>query len=115
MAVTVGQVECDLDPLPALNRNCLILGLEFFRHQSIEQSRVLELTVAIALEEVMQHRSYPCQAGTQTRGTGRTGAERRAACFPQGNRLRPESRTPHDAGNGRGLRQPLLLHQQGQC
>jgi len=40
VAVAAGQVECDFDPLPALNRNRLSLGLEFFRHQPIEQGRV---------------------------------------------------------------------------
>ena len=55
MTVAVGQVKRDLDPLPALNRNRLSLGLEFFRHQPIKQGRVFEPTSIIALEQVMQH------------------------------------------------------------
>jgi hypothetical protein len=46
VAVAIGQVECDLDPLLDLNRNRLSLGLglglEFFCHQPIEQGRVLK-------------------------------------------------------------------------
>ena len=57
VAVAVGQVKCYLDPLPALNRNRLSLGLKFVRHQPIEQGRVLQPTAIIALEEVMQHRA----------------------------------------------------------
>jgi len=53
VAVAVGQVECDLDPLPALNGNRLSLGLEFVRHQPIEQGRVFEPATVIALKEVM--------------------------------------------------------------
>ena len=52
VAVAVGQVKRDLDPLPALNRNRLSLGLELFRHQPIEQGRVLEPATVIALEQV---------------------------------------------------------------
>jgi len=57
VAVAVGQIKCDLDPLPALNRNRLSLGLEFFRHQPIEQGRVFEPPAVIALKQVMQHRA----------------------------------------------------------
>ena len=66
MTVAVGQVKRDLDPLPALNRNRLSLGLEFFRHQPIEQGRVLEPATVIALKEVMQHRAARRFVGLNT-------------------------------------------------
>jgi hypothetical protein len=54
VAVAVGQVKCDIDPLLAFDSNRLKFGLELFRHQPIEQGRVFDPTTVIALEEVMQ-------------------------------------------------------------
>ena len=66
VAVAVGQVKRDLDPLPALSRNCLSLGLEFFCHQPIEQGGVFAPATVIALKEVMQHRATRRYIGINT-------------------------------------------------
>lgn len=55
VAIAVGQVKRELDPLPALDRNRLGFGLEFFGHQPIEQGSVLKPATVITLKGVMQH------------------------------------------------------------
>lgn len=55
MAVAIGQVERDLDPLPALGRDGFGFSRKLFADQTIEQGRVFQPAAVIALEEVMQH------------------------------------------------------------
>ena len=53
--MTVGEAHRGLDPLPALGRDVLGLGLQLLGREAIEKRDVLEPAAAIGLEQVAQH------------------------------------------------------------
>jgi hypothetical protein len=54
VAIAIGQVGRDLDPLPAFGRECLGLSLKLIGDQPVEEGRVLEPAAVITLEEIAQ-------------------------------------------------------------
>ncbi len=66
VAVAIGQVGRDLDPLPAFGSERFGFSLKLLGHQPIEKGRVLEPTTIIALEEIAQHNTARGLIGIDT-------------------------------------------------
>ncbi|MFK4490076.1 hypothetical protein ABIA45_005154 [Bradyrhizobium sp. USDA 336] len=54
-SMAVGEVDRDLDPLPAFSGDRFRLRLQLLGDQTVEQSNVLEPTAVVGLEQVAQH------------------------------------------------------------
>ncbi len=72
VAVAIGQVGRDLDPLPAFGSERFGFSLKLLGHQPIEKGRVLEPTTIIALEEIAQHNTARGLIGIDTDEDGAT-------------------------------------------
>ncbi len=51
----LGEVDCHRDPLPALGRDGLGLGLELLGDEPVEQRNVLKPAAIVVLEEIAHH------------------------------------------------------------
>ena len=79
--VAVGEVASDRDPFPPLGAQRFGLGLKLLDHQPIEQSRVLQPTAIVMLEEVAHDHAAGGLIGCRRRRIARAGP-------PPGQRLR---------------------------
>ena len=97
VAVAIGQVGRDLDPLPAFGSERFGFSLKLLGHQPIEKGRVLEPATVIALEEITQHDTARRLIGIDTH-------KDRAAI------RRPDRSFRQHAPDGVGLFVPGALH-----
>jgi hypothetical protein len=64
--VAVGEIDRDLDPLPALGGDDLGLGLQLLGDHTIEQSDIFEPAAIVGLEQVSQHDAARSLIGVET-------------------------------------------------